>query len=147
MPDIVLWKNGENFVLRWFGGRENRGILDAMCDDRMQTPTAGVGGLNAARRDQIVQLFSRAWRRVQQRTGRSWDKKRERWRELLGSPLPTAPGAPSPAEVSSNQLRVALNNLVTFAQLPPLDARMLREAIHADYLAVRDLAVRALGEG
>lgn len=118
-----------------------------MCDDRMQTPTAGVDGLDAARRDQIVQLFARAWRRVQQRTGRSWEKKRERWLELLGSPLPTAPGARSPAEVSSNQLRVALNNLVAFSQLSPVDARLLREAIHADYLAVRDLAVRALGEG
>lgn len=117
-----------------------------MCDDRMQTPTANVGGIDAARRDQIVQLFSRAWRRVQQRTGRSWEKKRERWLELLGSHLQTAAGAPIPAEVSSNQLRVALNNLVTFAQLPPLDARLLREAIHADYLAIRDLALRALAE-
>lgn len=118
-----------------------------MCDDRMQTPTAGVGGLDAARRDQIVQLFSRAWRRVQQRTGRSWEKKRDRWLELLGGHLQTALGAPCPAELSSNQLRVALNNLVTFAQLPPVDVRLLREAIHADYLAIRDLALQALAEG
>lgn len=118
-----------------------------MCDDRMQTPTAGVGGLDAARRDQIVQLFSRAWRRVQQRTGRSWEKKRDRWRELLGGCPQTAPGSAGSAEVSSNQLRVALNNLVTFAQLPPVDAKLLRETIHADYLAVRALALQALGDG
>lgn len=119
-----------------------------MCDDRMKTPTAGVDGLDAARREQIVQLFARAWRRVQQRTGRSWEKKRDRWIELLGGPAAAAgaPGLSSAADVSANQLRVALNNLVTFAQLPPLDTALLRQAIHADCQAVRGLALHALGE-
>ncbi|HEX7446424.1 MAG TPA: hypothetical protein VF306_02700 [Pirellulales bacterium] len=116
------------------------GIVDGMCDDRISTPTAGDGGLDAARRDQIVQLFARAWRRVQQRTGRSWEKKRDRWLELLGS----SPGSVAPPAVTPNQLRVALNNLVTFAQLPSTDTAMLRQEIHADYQTVRNLAIEAL---
>lgn len=116
-----------------------------MRDDRIEAPTVGNVGLDAARRDQIVQLFIRAWRRVQQRTGRSWEKKRDRWLELLAYGKSTG-AAPERTEVSANQLRVALNNLVTFAQLPPFDTRLLREAIHADYQAVRALALKALGD-
>lgn len=116
-----------------------------MCDDRISTPTVGNGGPDAVRREQIVQLFARAWRRVQQRTGRAWEKKRDRWIELLGG-RKNANSVPSQSDVTPNQLRVALNNLVTFAQLPPLDTAMLREAIHVDYLAVRALALQALGE-
>ncbi|HVX13134.1 MAG TPA: hypothetical protein VHC22_18260 [Pirellulales bacterium] len=87
--------------------------------------------------EKIGQLFLRAWRRVQQRTGRSWEKKRTRWLELLGA---------DGSEVSSNQLRVALNNLVSFAQLPPPDTALLRGAIHEDYQTVRKLAVESLGQ-
>lgn len=120
------------------------GIVDGMCDDRIPTPQAVDRGLDAARRDELVQLFARAWRRVQQRTGRSWEKKRDRWLELLGSAGADKPAGSS--AVTPNQLRVALNNLVTFAQLPLSDTALLRESIHADYLAVRDLAISALDE-
>ena len=85
--------------------------------------------------EKIEQIFPLAWRRVQQRTGRSWEKKRLRWLDLLGAGL---------AEVTPNQLRVALNNLVTFAKLPPVDTNLLREAIHDDYRAVQKLAVESL---
>ena len=88
--------------------------------------------LDPAIQEKIGQLFSRAWRRVQQRTGRSWEKKRARWFELLG------------ADVTSNQLRVALNNLVSFAQLPPADTTLLRAAIHEDYRTMQRLATEAL---
>jgi hypothetical protein len=92
--------------------------------------------LDPAIQEKIGQLFSRAWRRVQQRTGRSWEKKRSRWLQLLGA---------DGSEVSSNQLRVAMNNLVSFAQLPPADTALLRGAIHEDYQTVRKLAVESLG--
>jgi len=116
-----------------------------MCDDRLPTPTVGDIGLGAVRRDQIVPLFAQAWRRVQQRTGRSWEKKRDRWIELLGGER-AAIQPPGECERTPNQLRVALNNLVTFAQLPPLDTALLRDAIHTDYLTVRILALQALGQ-
>lgn len=92
--------------------------------------------LDSAIQEKIGQLFSRAWRRVQQRTGRSWDKKRSRWLELLGA---------GGGDVTSNQLRVALNNLVTFAQLPPADTLLLRGAIHEDFRTVQRLALESLG--
>lgn len=91
--------------------------------------------LDPALQDKIGQLFTRAWRRVQQRTGRSWEKKRTRWLHLLGA---------DGSEVSSNQLRVALNNLVSFAQLPPADTTLLRAAIHEDYQTMQKLAVESL---
>jgi hypothetical protein len=93
--------------------------------------------LDPAIQEKIGQLFSRAWRRVQQRTGRSWEKKRSRWLHLLGA---------DGSEVSSNQLRVALNNLVSFAQLPPPDTALLRAAIHEDYQTMQKLAVESLGQ-
>jgi hypothetical protein len=108
-----------------------------MGDERETSLTAGGGGLDPATHDNIHQLFVRAWRRVQQRTGRAWDKKRERWLQLLG-----ADGAP----VTSNQARVALNNLVSFAQLPAPEAAMLRQAIHDDYQSILALALRSLGD-
>ena len=92
--------------------------------------------LDPAIQEKIGQLFSRAWRRVQQRTGRSWEKKRSRWLQLLGA---------DGSDVSPNQLRVALNNLVSFAQLPPPDTTLLRGAIHEDYQTVRKLAIESLG--
>lgn len=92
--------------------------------------------LDPALQDKIGQLFSRAWRRVQQRTGRSWEKKRSRWLQLLGA---------DGSDVSSNQLRVALNNLVSFAQLPPADTTLLRAAIHEDYRTMQKLAIHSLG--
>ncbi len=116
-----------------------------MCDDRIPTPTAGDGGFDAARREQIVRLFARAWQRVQQRTGRAWEKKRDRWLELLGSA--SSGMAAGSLTITANQVRVALNNLVTFAQLPPPDTSLLREAIHADYQTVRNLAIEALSDG
>jgi hypothetical protein len=85
--------------------------------------------------EKIELLFPLAWRRVQQRTGRSWEKKRLRWLDLLGAGL---------GEVTPNQLRVALNNLVTFAKLPPAETDLLREAIHGDYRAVQKLAIESL---
>lgn len=91
--------------------------------------------IDPAIQEKIGQLFSRAWRRVQQRTGRSWEKKRSRWLELLGA---------DGVEVSSNQLRVALNNLVSFAQLPPADTTLMRAAIHEDYLIMQRLAIDSL---
>lgn len=91
--------------------------------------------IDPAIQEKIGQLFSRAWRRVQQRTGRSWEKKRSRWLHLLGA---------DGAEISSNQLRVALNNLVSFAQLPPADTTLMRAAIHEDYLTMQRLAVDSL---
>lgn len=118
-----------------------------MCDDRISVPAIPETGLDAARRDRIVQLFVRAWRRVQQRTGRSWEKKRDRWLELLAYGTSSDDVEPGGSKVSANQLRVALNNLVTFAQLPPIDTHLLREAIHADYQAVRILALKAVGDG
>jgi hypothetical protein len=90
--------------------------------------------IDPAIQEKIAQLLSRAWRRVQQRTGRSWDKKRGRWLELLG-----ADGG-----VSSNQLRVALNNFVSFAQLPPADTELLRRAIHEDFRTMQKLALESL---
>lgn len=93
--------------------------------------------IDPAIQEKIGQLFSRAWRRVQQRTGRSWEKKRTRWLQLLGA---------DGSEVTSNQIRVALNNLVSFAQLPPADTALLRGAIHEDYQTVRKLAVESLGQ-
>lgn len=113
-------------------------IVRDMGEERETTLTAGGGGLDAAAQDRINQLFIRAWRRVQQRTGRAWDKKRERWLQLLGA---------DGTAVTSNQARVALNNLVSFAQLPPPDVAMLRQAIHDDYQAMLALALRSLGEG
>lgn len=91
--------------------------------------------LDATVQDKIGHLLSRGWRRVQQRTGRCWDKKRQRWLELLGA---------GNHDMSSNQLRVALNNLVTFSQLPPADTAMLRDAIHEDYRTVQKLAIQSL---
>lgn len=91
--------------------------------------------LDAAVQDTIGHLFTRGWRRVQQRTGRCWEKKRQRWLELLGV---------GNQQVSPNQLRVALNNLVSFSQLPPADTALLREAIHEDYRTVQKLALQSL---
>lgn len=91
--------------------------------------------IDPAIQEKIGQLFSRAWRRVQQRTGRSWEKKRSRWFELLGA---------DGTEVTSNQLRVALNNLVSFAQLPPADTTLMRAAVHEDYRTMQRLAVESL---
>jgi hypothetical protein len=91
--------------------------------------------IDPAVQEKIALLFSRAWRRVQQRTGRSWDKKRSRWLQLLGA------GA---GEVSSNQLRVALNNFVTFAQLSPADTELLRRCVHDDFRTMQKLALESL---
>jgi hypothetical protein len=91
--------------------------------------------IDPAVQEKIAQLLSRAWRRVQQRTGRSWDKKRNRWLQLLGA---------GGIEVSPNQLRVALNNFVSFAQLPPSDIALLRQAIHEDFRTMQKLAVDSL---
>jgi hypothetical protein len=91
--------------------------------------------IDPAIQEKIGQLFSRAWRRVQQRTGRSWEKKRLRWFQLLGA---------DGSDVSSNQLRVAMNNLVSFAQLPPADTTLMRAAIHEDYHTMQRLAVDSL---
>jgi len=91
--------------------------------------------LEPAVQDKIGQLLTRGWRRVQQRTGRCWEKKRVRWLELLGA---------GKQELSSNQLRVALNNLVSFSQLPPADAALLRQAIHEDFRTVQKLALQTL---
>lgn len=112
-------------------------MIIGMGDERETSLTAGGGGLDAAAHDKINQLFIRAWRRVQQRTGRAWDKKRERWLQLLGA---------DGAAVTSNQARVALNNLVSFAQLPAPDVAMLRQAIHDDYQWMLTLALRSLGD-
>lgn len=91
--------------------------------------------LDTTVQDKIGHLLTRGWRRVQQRTGRCWEKKRQRWLELLGA---------GNQQVSSNQLRVALNNLVTFSQLPPAETAMLREAIHEDFRTVQKLALQSL---
>ncbi|HWB14682.1 MAG TPA: hypothetical protein VG826_35995 [Pirellulales bacterium] len=91
--------------------------------------------IDPAAQEKIAQLFLRAWRRVQQRTGRSWDKKRGRWLELLGE---------GGSDVSANQLRVALNNFVSFAQLPPADTDLLRRAIHEDFRTMQRLALDSL---
>lgn len=112
-------------------------MIIGMGDERETSLTAGGGGLDAAAHDKINQLFIRAWRRVQQRTGRAWDKKRERWLQLLGA---------DGTVVTSNQARVALNNLVSFAQLPAPDVAMLRQAIHDDYQLMLTLALRSLGD-
>ena len=94
--------------------------------------------IDPAIQEKILQLFSRSWRRVQQRTGRSWDKKRSRWLELLGA---------GGDEVSSNQLRVALNNFVSFAQLPPADTQLLRRCVHEDFRTMQRLALESLQRG
>ena len=94
--------------------------------------------IDTALQEKIVQLFSRAWRRVQQRTGRSWDKKRSRWLELLGAVSD---------DVSPNQLRVALNNFVSFAQLPPADTLLLRRCVHEDFRTMQRLALESLHRG
>jgi hypothetical protein len=91
--------------------------------------------IDPAVHEKIAQLFPRAWRRVQQRTGRSWDKKRSRWLQLLGA---------DGSDPSSNQLRVALNNFVSFAQLPPADSELLRRAIHEDFRTIQKLALESL---
>jgi hypothetical protein len=91
--------------------------------------------IDPAVREKITQLLSRAWRRVQQRTGRSWDKKRGRWLQLLGA---------GGGDLSSNQLRVALNNFVSFAQLPPADTELLRRTIHEDFRTMQKLALESL---
>jgi hypothetical protein len=91
--------------------------------------------IDPAVQEKIAQLFPRAWRRVQQRTGRSWEKKRVRWLQLLGA---------DGREPSSNQLRVALNNFVSFAQLPPADTELLRQAVHEDFRTMQRLALEAL---
>lgn len=117
---------------------QNGGYSDGICEDRQKIAMQSTNELDSAVQEKIAHLFSRAWRRVQQRTGRSWEKKRIRWLELLGA---------GGAEVSPNQLRVALNNLVTFAQLPPDDTALLRGAIHDDFRTVQKLALVSLGRG
>lgn len=123
------------FFFQTIGGGETAGIVKGICEDRIPMLMQSTKAIDPAIQEKIGQLFSRAWRRVQQRTGRSWEKKRARWLELLGA---------DGAEVSSNQLRVALNNLVSFAQLPPADTTLMRAAIHEDYLTMQRLAVDSL---
>jgi hypothetical protein len=106
------------------------------CEDRKRMLMQSSKALDPAIQDKIGQLFSRAWRRVQQRTGRYWEKKRLRWLELLGA---------GGGDISSNQLRVALNNLVSFAQLPPADTTLMRAAIHEDFRTMQRLAIESLG--
>lgn len=117
---------------RW----QNGGYSKDICEERNPMLMQSAKEIDPAVQERISQLFARAWRRVQQRTGRSWDKKRSRWLELLGA---------AGHEVSPNQLRVALNNLVSFAQLPPVDTELLRDAIHEDFRAMQKLAVDSLG--
>lgn len=91
--------------------------------------------IDPAVQEKIAPLLLRAWRRVQQRTGRSWDKKRSRWLQLLGA---------TGGDLSSNQVRVALNNFVSFAQLPQADTELLRQAIHEDFRTIQRLALDSL---
>lgn len=110
------------------------GYSNGICDDRNSTLMQRADEIDPAVQEKIAQLFSRAWRRVEQRTGRSWEKKRSRWLQLLGA----ADGDPSP-----NQLRVALNNFVSFAQLPPPETELLRRAIHEDFRTMQKLALES----
>src|SRR5579885_2393116 len=84
----------------WRGG--HAGYSNGICDDRNSTRMQRADEIDPAVQEKIAQLLPRAWLRVQQRTGRSWDKKRGRWLQLLGA---------DGSDQSSNQLRVALNNL------------------------------------
>jgi hypothetical protein len=142
IPPITVWpvfdrKIPKKIFLRadhW--RRQNGGYSKGICEDRTIMLMQSAKEIDPAAQERISQLFARAWRRVQQRTGRSWDKKRSRWLQLLGA---------GGHEVSPNQLRVALNNLVSFAQLTPPDTALLRDAIHENYRAMQKLALDSLG--